>query len=248
MGVLAGKVAVVTGAASGIGEAIAARFVAEGASVVLADISGNEQAVAADLGDRALGVHADVSIAADVQAMIAAAVDRFGGLDVLCNNAGIEGSSRPIVETPDEEFDRIIQVNLVSVFLGLKYGVPAMIARGGGSIVNTASIAGLVGFGGVGPYGAAKAGIVQLTRVAALEVAQHGIRVNAICPAAVLTPLMRAFADREPERAAQVVAQQPISRFAEPTEIAHLAVYLASDASSFVTGTAIPIDGGYTAR
>ncbi len=173
-GRLQGKVALVTGTGSGIGRAIAERFIAEGARVVAVDISGNQIAVAEKLGSNCIPVQADVSKSADVQAMLAAAVSKFGGLHVLCNNAAIEGHMAPVGEYPEAEWDKVIAINLRSVFLGMRYGIPLMLKNGGGSIVNTASMAAMVAFPNMAAYCAAKGGVKQLTKTAAVEYASKG--------------------------------------------------------------------------
>lgn len=242
-GRLEGKVAVVTGAGSGIGEAIAEALCAEGAKVVAADRSGRQEDVAKRLGDRCLAVHADVSIAADVKAMVEAATTTFGRLDVLCNNAGIDSEPSPIGDSTEENYDRVMAVNAKSVWLGMHYAVPVMAAGGGGSIINTASIAGLVAFPNCAPYCASKGAVVMLTKAVAAECGPAGIRVNCICPGVTNTPLLR----EQPEEAvAGAKAMIPLGRIAEPTEMATAVVFLASDDSAFITGTVIPVDGGYT--
>ena len=235
----------VTGAASGIGRATAESFVAEGACVVCADLSGGVDEVASSLGDAAVSVRVDVSTAADVEAMIEAAIDRFGRLDVLFNNAGFGGGTRQRLADIDEEaFDRQIAVHLKGVFLGMKYGIPHMLANGGGSIINTASAAGLVGWKEISAYSAAKGGVVQLTKSAALDYAEDGIRINAICPGMTWTG--RAGASTTATRA--TIPNQPMQRWGESSELAAAALFLACDDSSFVTGVALPVDGGYVAR
>jgi NAD(P)-dependent dehydrogenase (short-subunit alcohol dehydrogenase family) len=241
---LRGKVALVTGTGSGIGKAIAERFIAEGAKVIAVDISGNENAVAEKLGPNCIPFHADVAKSSDVQAMLAAAVSTFGGLHVLCNNAAIEGHMAPVGEYPEEEWDKVIAVNLRSVFLGMRYGIPLMLKGGGGSIVNTASMAAMVAFPNMSAYCAAKGGVKQLTKTAAVEYAAHGIRANAICPGTIKTAITAAL---PAEYIKAIINANPVKRIAEPVEVAHLAVFLASDESSFITGTEITIDGGYTA-
>jgi len=241
---LRGKVALVTGTGSGIGSAIAERFIAEGAKVVAVDISGNQNAVAKTLGPNCVPFQADVSKSTDVQSMLAAAVSKFGGLHILCNNAAIEGHMAPVGEYPEDEWDKVIAINLRSVFLGMRYGIPLMLKSGGGSIVNTASMAAMVAFPTMAAYCAAKGGVKQLTKTAAVEYADKGIRANAICPGTINTAITKAL---PPEYIKAIINANPVKRIAEPVEVAHLAVFLASDESSFITGTEITIDGGYTA-
>ncbi|MET8649646.1 SDR family NAD(P)-dependent oxidoreductase [Nocardia aurea] len=245
-GRLAGKVAVITGAASGIGRATATLFVREGARVVCADISGREKQTAADLGESAVGVHVDVADPDAVKRMIATAVEEFGRLDVLFNNAGYGGPRGPLTEFDDDIFDRLVAVNLKSVYLGMKYAIPAMLANGGGSVINTASTAGLVGQKGQAVYAAAKGGVVQMTKSVALDFATRGVRVNAICPGMTWTALAHRGDEGPPP--ADLIPPQPMKRWGMPEEIAAAALFLAGDESSFVTGTALPVDGGYVAR
>ena len=247
MGKLEGKVAVVTGAGSGMGRASALRFAAEGAKVVCADVSGHQDSAAAEIGKDAIAVHADVSQARDVQAMFAAATDAFGHLDVVFNNAGIDSPHHPLDETDDDLFDRLVAVNLRGVFLGIKYAIPALRANGGGSIISTASAMGLVGRKGLAGYGSTKGGVVALTMGAALDYAAENIRVNCICPGMIYTGLAGAPADNTapvPTRPMPV----PMARYGTPHEIASAAVFLASDDSSYLTGVALPVDGGYVAE
>ncbi len=248
MGRLEGKVAIVTGGGSGIGRATALLFAREGAKVVVADITGKEKETADEIGPSAVASHVDVSVSADIRAMIEAARNTFGKLDVIFNNAGIEGAQAPTADCTEENFDRVIAVNLRGVFLGMKYAIPVMLAGGGGSIINTASIAGLVGFMGIPAYCASKGAVIQLTKTAALEYATHGIRVNAICPGVIWTPMVERFTGGTEEGKAQMAALEPVGRMGTAEEVASLALYLASDDSAFVTGTAIPIDGGFVAR
>lgn len=246
VGRLEEKVAVVTGAGSGIGRASARRFAEEGARVVLADISGRQDELAADLGDPAVAVHADVTVADDVARMIALAEERFGGLHVLMNNAGAGHEQMPAAEIDEELFDEVLALNLRSVFLGMHHGIPAMQRSGGGSVINTASAAGLVGWKGQAAYAAAKGGVVQLTKSAALDYATEGIRVNALCPGMTWTGLAGGVEGSVPP--ADLVPPQPMKRWGMPPEVAAVALFLASDESSFVTGATIPVDGGYVAR
>jgi NAD(P)-dependent dehydrogenase (short-subunit alcohol dehydrogenase family) len=242
-GRLAGKVAVVTGAGSGMGAAMVENFCAQGAQVIAADISGKQNDIAARLGNSCIAVHADVSQSLNVQAMLQLAVDRFGRLDVLCNNAGIAGPIAPTAELDEDIFDSILAVNLRGVFLGMKYAIPHMLKTGGGSIVNTSSMASLVAFPGMPAYCASKGGVSMLTKLTAAEYAAQGIRVNAILPGAIETGMTQGL---PPEFLAGAVAGTLMGRMGQPGEIAQLAVFLASDEASFVTGTLTPVDGGYT--
>jgi NAD(P)-dependent dehydrogenase (short-subunit alcohol dehydrogenase family) len=251
---LAGKVAVVTGAASGIGRATALLFAAEGAAVVAADLNetGGAAVVAAirERGGRAESVRANVAEAADVRAMIDRAVGAFGGLDVLFNNAGI-AAFKGVEETTEEEWDRVLGVNLRGVWLGIKHAAPAMRARGGGSIINTASVHGMATQSGIAAYAASKHGVIGLTRAAALDLAKDKIRVNCIQPGAIDTPLMRANMSAvgdEEEEVRKIGAAEPIGRVGQPEEIAQMALWLASDDSSFATGAPFAVDGGLLAK
>jgi NAD(P)-dependent dehydrogenase (short-subunit alcohol dehydrogenase family) len=245
-GRLAGKVAVITGAGSGIGKAAALLFAAEGARVVCADRSGQQHAVAAQIGDAAVAADVDVSVASDVRRMIETAEERFGRLDVLCNNAGFGGPRKPVAEQDEATFDDVIAVNLKGVFLGLKYGIASMLRTGGGSVVNTASAAGLVGWKGHSVYAAAKGGVVQMTKSAALDYATHRVRVNAICPGMTWTGLSgQTEQNPVPPPDAPPMKAQPMHRWGLPSELAAAMLFLASDESSFVTGVALPVDGGY---
>ena len=244
------KVAIITGGGSGIGRATCLLFAREGAKVVVADYiaeGGNEtvrQISAA--GGQAVFVQADVSKSADVRNMIGAAVRNYGRVDIFFNNAGIEGPSTKLANLKEEDWDRVIAIDLTSVYLGMKYVIPEMIKQGGGVILSTASVAGLVGFQGSGAYAAAKAGVINLTRLAALEYADKNIRVNCICPGVIETPMVeRVMGGRPRER---IVRSEPIGRLGRPEDIANAALFLASDESSFATGAPFIIDGGYVAR
>ncbi len=241
-GRLAGKVAVVTGAGSGMGAAMVRHFCMQGAKVVAADVSGRQDDLA-ELGDNCIATHADVSKSADVRAMLDLAMQRFGRLDVLCNNAGISGQIAPTADHDEDAFEEVIAVNLRGVFLGMKYAIPLMLKTGGGSIVNTSSMASLVAFPSMPAYCAAKGGVSMLTKVTAAEYASQGIRVNAILPGAIDTGMTKGLPKEYLEGA---IAATLMGRIGTPDEIAHLAVFLASDESSFITGTLTPVDGGYT--
>jgi len=253
MGRLEGKVAVITGGASGMGEATAKLFVQEGARVVIGDVQDDKgRAVASSIGPECVFVRTDVSSSEDVRALVKTAADRFGRLDVMYNNAGIGGGEGSILECTEETFDRIIAVDLKAVWLGMKHALPYLLASGRGSIVTTASVSGLMGMPGQGAYGSAKGGVLQLTRVCAVEYAAQGVRANCICPGGILTPILYANpalpAPIDPEQMRIGLARaQPIPRAGLPEDIAHAALWLASDDSSFVTGQAIVVDGGWTA-
>ncbi|MBK6706915.1 MAG: SDR family oxidoreductase [Sphingomonadales bacterium] len=244
----AGKVAVITGGASGIGAAAARLFHGEGASVVIGDLNAEAgSALAAELGhDRALFLPVDVADFAGVEALVHAAKDRFGRLDILFNNAGI-GSFSPIADLPVEDWRRVIAINLDAVFFGCKAAIPIMHAQGGGAIVNTASASGMAGDFGFGAYNAAKAGVINFTRTAAIDHARDGIRVNAVCPGPVDTPILAGIGE-VPDLRADWEDRVPMGRFAQPQEIAEVVAFLASDAASYVTGVSIAVDGGLTAH
>jgi len=237
----AGKTAIVTGGASGIGRAMATRLVAEGANVLVADWCGAETEVANELG--ATAFHGDVSSAEAVQAMVDTAVARHGALHAVLANAGIDGEVSPLQDSSVENFDRLMTNNVRSVYLAVRCAVPAIHASGGGSIVATASAAGLVSAAGLASYGASKAAVIGFTRTAAAESAPLGVRVNCICPGAVDTPMARSVPQEMFDR---LVGQHVIGRLAKPDEIAAAGLYLASDDSSFITGTALVVDGGFT--
>jgi NAD(P)-dependent dehydrogenase (short-subunit alcohol dehydrogenase family) len=244
-GRLEGKVAVITGAASGIGRASARRFAAEGAQVVVADLADDDgAALAADIGG--LYVHADVTSEDDVQAMYAAAVERFGGIDVLFNNAGISPpDDDSILETELDAWRRVQEVNLTSVYLCCRYGIPHLLERGGGAVVNTASFVAVMGAATSQiSYTASKGGVLAMSRELGVQFARQGIRVNALCPGPVNTPLLRELFASDPERAARRLVHVPLGRFAEPEEIAAAASFLASDDASFITASTFLVDGG----
>jgi NAD(P)-dependent dehydrogenase (short-subunit alcohol dehydrogenase family) len=252
---LENKIAVITGAGSGMGRAMAELFVAEGAQVVLADISGKQDAVAAALNAsagtganavRAVAVHADVSNEQDVQAMIAAAENQFGRLDILCNNAGFGGPMAPLHEQTSEIWDKVHATNIKGAFLGMKYGIISMLKTGGGAIVNTTSASGVVGWKHHSVYGAAKAGVNSLTRAAALDYSDRNIRVNAVAPGTMWTGLVGASQQfAEPPADFPKLAGIPMDRWGLARDIANAALYLASDEAAYVTGVTLPVDGGY---
>jgi NAD(P)-dependent dehydrogenase (short-subunit alcohol dehydrogenase family) len=250
MGEFDGKVALVTGAASGIGRASARLFAEAGAQVVVADIDRPGADATAALitaaGGEALAVTVDVADGTSVKAMVDAGIERFGRLDIAHNNAGIMGAGADIIDMDDAVWQRGIDVMLTGVFLCMKHEIPHMIEQGGGVVVNTSSGAGLIGFPGQANYVAAKHGVIGLTKSAALEYIGRGVRVNAICPGTARSRMVDEWIDGSAEAEAEVAALHPIGRIAEPEEIARAALWLASDAASFVVGTALPVDGGYT--
>jgi NAD(P)-dependent dehydrogenase (short-subunit alcohol dehydrogenase family) len=250
-GVLAGRVALVTGGASGIGRATAELFAERGAAVVVADVSeAGEETVAAitAAGGQATFVHGDVSVEADVEAMVEVAESVYGGLDAAFNNAGIGVPLEPFEELDSDRWARVLAVNLGGVCLCMKHELAVMVPRGRGTIVNTSSVAGLVGTPQSAPYTAAKHGVVGLTRTAALEHGRNGIRVNAIAPGFTRTPMVKELFENPSSEIEQLLALSPLGRVAEPGEIAEAALWLTSPASSFVTGHVLVVDGGFTAQ
>jgi NAD(P)-dependent dehydrogenase (short-subunit alcohol dehydrogenase family) len=252
MGRLDGKVALITGAASGMGKVAATVFAGEGASVVVADVSDDagEGTVMeiAGVGGQAAYVHADVSTAAETEAMIRFAVERFGGLHVLYNNAGVfPADDASVTDTPEETWDRVMNINLKGVFLGCKYGIPAMLESGGGSIINVASFVALMG--AATPqisYTASKGGVLSMTREIAVEFARRNIRANALCPGPVETPLLAELMS-DPARRQRRLVHIPIGRLGQAHEVVNAALFLASDESSLITGATLVVDGGITA-
>ena len=243
------KVAIITGAASGIGKATAKLFAKHGAKVVVADIDkdGGSQTVTQiqNGGNEAIFVETDVTLKVDTEKMVAQTVETYGKLDILFNNAGI-AMRLPVAELPEEDWHRCLDVNLTGVYLCAKAAIPAMLKNGGGSIINMSSIYGVVGADVRAAYVASKGGVTNLTRGMALDYAENNIRVNCICPGFVETPLV-AGVIKTPEEYQALADKHPMRRLGQPEEIAYGALYLASDESAFVTGIALPIDGGYTA-
>jgi len=248
-----GKVVVITGGASGIGRATAIAFAREGAKVVIGDIDAHGAEETVELikstGGEAISVRVDVTKSDDVRQMIATTVDRFGGLDYAFNNAGFVGSIAGVVETTEEDWQHVIATNLTSVWLCMKYEIPEMLKRGRGAIVNNGSVNGLVGSPAAVGSVASKHGVSGLTKAAALEYATRGIRVNAVAPGMVRTPLTQRMVESFPAGAEQaMLSVVPQGRWCETDEIAEVVVFLCSDAASHVTGHVMPIDGGWTAR
>src|SRR5215510_14721730 len=251
-GRLDGKVALVTGGASGIGRATALTFAREGAKLIVADKQedGGQQTVhmIAEQGGTAIFVQSNITQATAVEALISQAVQTYGRLDCAHNNAGISGGGRALTaEYAEDTWHQVIAVNLTGVWLCMKYEIPQMLSQGSGAIVNTASVAGLIGARGLAAYVASKHGVVGLTKTAALEYAQQRIRVNCVCPGVIETP-MTARSLSDPERRARIIASAPMGRVGTPEEIAEAVVWLCSDAASFVTGHTMTVDGGDVAQ
>lgn len=252
MAEMKGKVALVTGAGSGIGRATAILFSRRGAKVIVADIvpAGGSETVRMiqQEGGEAIFISADVSNAEQVRTMIDKAVKTYGRLDYAVNNAGMEAQPAPTADCAEADFDRTVAVNLRGTFLCMKYEIQQMLKQGKGAIVNTSSMAGMVGVAGMPAYTAAKHGIIGLTRTAALEYARAGIRVNAVCPGATRTPMVAQIIAAMPEIGKDMEENHPLGRIAEPPEIAEAIVWLCSDSASFVTGHALAVDGGLLAK
>jgi NAD(P)-dependent dehydrogenase (short-subunit alcohol dehydrogenase family) len=244
MGQLDGKVAVITGAGSGMAKASTRIFVRDGAKVVAADFSGAEKDTAAEIGEGVLPVHCDVTVEADVAALFEAALAEFGRVDAVLNVAGI-GESTPLTDFTAEAYDKVMDVDLRGVLLGMKYGIPAMLQSGGGAIVNWSSIGGLNASPGTAVYSAAKAGVIAVTKAAAVEYGDRGIRANAVCPGIIMTEIMGASgAAHFPE----MLTKSALGRAGQPDEVAEVAAFLCSDKASFVSGAIIPVDGAWSSR
>jgi NAD(P)-dependent dehydrogenase (short-subunit alcohol dehydrogenase family) len=250
MGKLDGKVAIITGGASGIGEACARKFADEGATVVIADIQDDPgQALAAELGGSYVRV--DVTAPAEVEAMVQTCVERHGRVDVLMNNAGIDGDQAVTAESSLENWHRVMDININGVYYGMKYVLPVMIEQRGGVILNTASTVALNAMPGIPAYSASKAGVIQLTNAVALENAFYGIRANSICPSVVMTPLLEHFIESAPDpkgARAGFSSLNPMPGMVTTDDVSNAALFLVCDDSRFISAVALPIDGGYTAK
>jgi NAD(P)-dependent dehydrogenase (short-subunit alcohol dehydrogenase family) len=246
------KVALITGGSSGIGQAAAFLFAAEGASLIVADINadGGEQTVRSirDNGGKAHFVRADVSKAADVEAMVNKVVELYGRLDCAYNNAGILGEIVPLIDQDEAIWDETIDTNLKGTWLCMKHEIPHMLKQGSGAIVNTTATAAIKGSPNRCAYAASKAGIVSISKSAAMEYAEYGLRINVICPSHTRSHMLEQFFELKPELEASFIAQAPMGRIAAPEEVAEGALWLCSDAASFVTGHVLPMDGGFLAR
>ncbi|MFQ3173553.1 MAG: NAD(P)-dependent dehydrogenase (short-subunit alcohol dehydrogenase family) [Flavobacterium sp.] len=244
------KVAIVTGGSFGIGRATALAFAKKGAKVVVVDWKENTETM--DLiknsGGEALFIKCDVSKSSDVKAMVEKTIATYGRLDYAFNNAGIEGDSAPVQDCSEENWDKTIGVNLKGVWLCMKYEIPEMIKLGKGAIVNCSSVAGLVGFSGLPAYVASKHGVIGLTKTSALECAKLGIRVNAVCPGVIQTPMIDRLTGKDKEAIEQFTNLEPVGRFGQAEEIADAVVWMCSDGASFVTGHAMAVDGGFVAQ
>ena len=246
-----GKVALITGATSGIGKAAALAFAEKGANIVITGRREDKGREVVDMitskGVDARFFRCDASVEADCKTMVDSTMEAFGRLDFAFNNAGLEGMIGPIIEQTDENFHKVMDINVLGVMNSMKYEIPAMMKNGGGSIVNTASVASMIGMPGMSVYCASKYAVIGLTKCAAVEFGQHGVRVNAVSPAAIKTEMYDRFTGGTPEAEEQFKSMHPIGRVGEATEIANPVAFLCSDAASFITGANIPVDGAFTA-
>jgi len=251
-GILDGKIAMITGASSGIGRATARIFARESARLILADLAeaGGLETVklVKDIGAEAIFVKTDVAKSADVEATVARAIATFGRLDCAFNNAGIGGAGRLTHEYSEEEWNRVIAINLTGVWLCMKAELTQMLKQGSGAIVNTSSIMGLTGAIRVPAYTAAKHGVAGLTKAAALEYGRHGIRINAVCPAPIYTPMLMGAFEKRPDMEERYARSEPMKRLGQPEEVGEAVAWLCSDRASYVTGLPLPVDGGYMAQ
>lgn len=247
--IFSNKVALVTGGSFGIGRATAIAFAARGATVAVADWVEDQETINLihQQGGKGLFIRCDVSDEKSVQDMVKTVIAQFGRLDFAFNNAGVEGISAPTDACTTENWDRVTGINLKGVWLCMKYEIPYLLKNTGSSIVNNASVAGLTGFANIPAYTASKHGIVGLTKTAALEYAKQGLRVNAVCPGVIRTPMIDRFTGHNKEVEKQFAQQEPVGRLGEPEEVAAAVIWLSSEAASFVTGVALPVDGGWVA-
>ena len=244
------KVVVVTGGSSGIGKATALSFAQKGATVVVVDWIENSETMSLlkKTGEKFLFIKCDVSKESDVKAMVEKTIKTFGRLDYAFNNAGIEGKSAPTQDCTEENWDKVIGINLKGIWLCMKYEIPEILKQGKGAIVNCASVAGLVGFAGLPAYVASKHAVVGLTKTAALENAKLGIRINAVCPGVIATPMIDRLIKNDKEAEKQFAKMEPVGRFGSPEEVANAVVWMCSDEASFVTGHPMVVDGGFVAQ
>ncbi len=244
------KVIIVTGGSFGIGKATAIAFAKQGAKIVIADWAENPETIAfiKDLGNDVMFIKCDVSRSDEVKSMVEKTIATFGRLDYAFNNAGIEGNTALTPDCTEDNWDKTIAINLKGVWLCMKYEIPEMLKQGKGVIINCSSVAGLVGFEGLPAYVASKHGVVGLTKTAALECAKYGIRINAVCPGVIQTPMIDRLTGKKKEAIEQYTALEPLGRFGQPEEIANAVLWLCSDEASFVTGHGMAVDGGFVAK